>query len=867
MIELKNVCKTYKSKKADNTVALKDISIKFPEKGLVVIFGRSGSGKSTLLHVIGGLDKYDSGDVIINGKSTKDFKESEFDAYRNTYMGFVFQEYNLLDNYSIEQNIKLSLELQHKKPTQEEIQEALKMVELKDISKRKTNELSGGQKQRIAIARALIKNPEIILADEPTGNLDSRTSGQIWTILRKLSEDKLVVVVSHDESAAQKYADRIIEIQDGEIIADNVKEENVENTKKFELKKAKLPFFYSFKMGVGSLFHKKVALVLSVIMLVFSILCFELMLSAYTIDLNNNCIQLLEENGPVNVSINKYKNQVAYVDIIKEQISSLMSETQEDYSKKYESLELDSELIKKIKEDTGLEWNKVYTITDENNLDVSMEYLENNDVINAKLYYYLTNYIESGYSFIETDNMKLINLMGRKPQNEDEVVISGYMADCMIYYGIKAKESKDGEIVDFKPYSYYDLLEKEMYVNICGIDYLKVVGIVDNTAIIREKFGDIKAKKITEVDGEDSEIISQFSGLINHITENELKIYVNSAFINKRRNAETSASSLEYIYKYNEQKYQGDMIAYILTELDVATNEGMKKLANLGYDEVVINEEILNEITYQDYANQYLTQRDNFDSEEAFLVDYLKNNEIIGQTIKTNINSGKTVSDEDKYVEYKIVGVALSSANSTSVHKMYFNKDNIKLLIDSSVKLYTVMTRVTTAEQMKQILKYYPMDNSDIISTSEYSKTILNGVLLSDTIGTIGKYGTVFFLVFSIIILMNFINSSVKFRKKEIGTLRALGCRSVDIIKMFLYESVIMLTVALLITFAIMPNIISNINNFVTTTLMLDIEILAFGIKQVLGVICILFVIVIIANIIPLRRITKMKPIDAILNK
>ena len=203
MIELKNVSKTYKSKKATNTTALNNISIKFPEKGLVFILGKSGSGKSTLLNVIGGLDKYDDGEVIINGKSTKDFKEKDFDAYRNTYMGFIFQEYYLLENYSIEQNIKLPLELQHKKVTEQAIKDALKQVDLEDISKRKTNELSGGQKQRVAIARALIKNPEIILADEPTGNLDTETGEQIWKILKNLSKDKLVIVVSHDDESAE----------------------------------------------------------------------------------------------------------------------------------------------------------------------------------------------------------------------------------------------------------------------------------------------------------------------------------------------------------------------------------------------------------------------------------------------------------------------------------------------------------------------------------------------------------------------------------------------------------------------------------------------------------------------------------------
>ena len=302
MIELKKVSKTYKSKKASNTVALKDISIKFPEKGLVFILGKSGSGKSTLLNVIGGLDKYDDGEVIINGKSTKEFREKDFDAFRNTYMGFIFQEYNLLENYSIEQNIKLALELQHKQATNDEIVNALKQVDLEDISKRKTNELSGGQKQRVAIARALVKNPEIILADEPTGNLDSTTSEQIWDILKKLSMDKLVIVVSHDSESAEKYADRIIKIQDGEIFSDKGKND-INNTPEFKLFNAKLPFFYSFKMGVSNLGHKKVLLLFSLLLIIFSLICFSVMLSAYNYNLNAKTLEMFEEKGSTDVSI------------------------------------------------------------------------------------------------------------------------------------------------------------------------------------------------------------------------------------------------------------------------------------------------------------------------------------------------------------------------------------------------------------------------------------------------------------------------------------------------------------------------------------------------------------------------------------
>ena len=220
MIEIKNIVKTYHPKKGDKVVTLSDVSVKFPETGLVFILGKSGSGKSTLLNVLGGLDTADSGEIIIKGKSSKDFSQSDFDSYRNTYLGFVFQEYNILEDFNVGANVALALKLQGRKATDEEINEILEEVDLAGFGKRKPNELSGGQKQRVAIARALVKNPEIIMADEPTGALDSNTGIQVFDTLKKLSENKLVLVVSHDRDFAEKYGDRVIELKDGKIISD-----------------------------------------------------------------------------------------------------------------------------------------------------------------------------------------------------------------------------------------------------------------------------------------------------------------------------------------------------------------------------------------------------------------------------------------------------------------------------------------------------------------------------------------------------------------------------------------------------------------------------------------------------------------------
>ncbi len=225
MLEIRNVTKIYRSKTGDSVKALDNVSISFPESGMVFLLGKSGSGKSTLLNVIGGLDSCDNGEFIIKGKSSKDFRGSDFDAYRNTFIGFIFQEYNVLDDFSVGANIGLALELQGKKATNDKINAILAEVDLENYAKRKPNELSGGQKQRVAIARALVKDPEIIMADEPTGALDSNTGKQIFDTLKKLSREKLVLVVSHDRDFAEKYADRIIELSDGTVISDVTKHE------------------------------------------------------------------------------------------------------------------------------------------------------------------------------------------------------------------------------------------------------------------------------------------------------------------------------------------------------------------------------------------------------------------------------------------------------------------------------------------------------------------------------------------------------------------------------------------------------------------------------------------------------------------
>lgn len=269
MLEVIDLFKSYSVKKGPKVIAIDHVSLSFPETGLVFVLGRSGAGKSTFLNLVGGLEKADGGEIRIEGKSTKDFKDADYDAYRNTYLGFVFQEYNLLNEYSVKGNLELALSLQGQKSDPSLISQALGEVGLLGYEERKVNELSGGQRQRVAIARALIKNPKVILADEPTGALDSESSLEILHLLKHLSEEKLVIVVTHDQDFTKEFGDRIITFKDGKVLSDETTIETKKSRQKaseLHLRKAHLRLGNSAKMALSSSFSKPVKLVVSILL-------------------------------------------------------------------------------------------------------------------------------------------------------------------------------------------------------------------------------------------------------------------------------------------------------------------------------------------------------------------------------------------------------------------------------------------------------------------------------------------------------------------------------------------------------------------------------------------------------------------------
>ena len=269
MLELKNITKVYHTT-GESVEALKGINLRFRESEFVSILGPSGCGKTTMLNIIGGLDGYTSGDLIINGTSTKEYKDRDWDAYRNHSVGFVFQSYNLIPHQTVLANVEIALTLTgvSKRERRQRAKEALERVGLADQLRKKPSELSGGQMQRVAIARAIVNNPDIVLADEPTGALDTETSVQVMDILKEISKDRLVIMVTHNPDLAQKYSTRIVRMLDGRITDDSspLTDEEVKRelekvqTRKADVHKKKMPsmsFGTSFGLSLKNLFTKK----------------------------------------------------------------------------------------------------------------------------------------------------------------------------------------------------------------------------------------------------------------------------------------------------------------------------------------------------------------------------------------------------------------------------------------------------------------------------------------------------------------------------------------------------------------------------------------------------------------------------------
>lgn len=855
MIELKNVNKTYKSRKSTNTKALNDVSLNFDDKGMTFILGKSGSGKSTLLNIIGGLDKYDTGDMLVLGKSTKDFNQKDFDSYRNTYVGFVFQEFNILEDYDVYENIVLALQLQQKEIDNDKINKLLEKLELVEFKHRKVNELSGGQKQRVAIARALIKEPKIILADEPTGNLDSATGKQVMNLLKEISKEKLVIIVSHDNESANIYGDRIIQISDGNIIDDTkANEKIISDSNNYETIKSKLPFKESFKLGIGSLRHKKIRLCFTIILTIFSLLFLSIIdtLSSYNVNLAHS--KLLKDRNEQFIQVEKY-----YL------------HSNDDYVVNKNKIILEQNDINDIKNRINKKTSIVYQVKND------YGYKNIYDVFNIPSEFdgYSYSYGNLDLEIVEDSTfeyVKKFNLIGKMPQANDEIVISNVVANLIIEAGI----TPYNEEKLYYPKDYQELINSNKIYRFGEDGQVKIVGIINYDL---DKYETAIEKQNKPINGqinwtiEEKKLFMEYSAKLNNVYN---KIFVLEGFVDALNTKNDLPLNSDYHYKLISDDikiWQEGMAIYpslVNNELEYYDGEKWIKTNDLNKNEIILNVKQLEAFNYRDYREKltkYINQnlgKNQLELEKEFFAEYIKELDIVGSTVTLKAINNSDTSMIEEFKELDVIGI--TGLVTTSENYYYVSRELMSKYEVASFPVTSILVLEDNQQEFKKLMDEFPHDES-LSLKSTYSYDVNDMIRTVNVLKKIAFYIAIVLVVFTIVLMVNFMFSSISYRKKEIGILRGLGARSVDVVKIFLWEGIVISTISFVLASLGLVLVTNLLNDVIMSGTDLLLTPFIITLRQFIMILIFVYAIVFISSVIPIRKIAKMKPIDAILKK
>ena len=836
MIEFRNVNKIYKTKNGVETKALNNINLKIGNKGMVFITGKSGSGKSTMLNLLGGLDNVTSGELLTNNQNISNFKNKQYDSYRNTYIGFVFQEFNILEEYNVYENINLALKLQNKKSSKEEIDNLLNKLGLENLGGRKPNELSGGQKQRVAIARALIKNPKIILADEPTGNLDQTSSKQIFELLKEISKEKLVIVVSHDMEAAATYADRIIELKDGQIIHDTnpaieIKEES------FNLTKSKLPFSYAFKMALKSLKVKPFKLFMTCILTAMSLIFMGFTINCYLFNEPEFIAKTLNDNDKHVYSISK---------------------TKYDGDGGSYPTPLTDKDVKEIEKITGSTVSKGYNLKN-NEYPLEFEFPEDsNDRPDYYIRYpYINNFIE-----LEDDRIPG-EIIGNLPATDRELVIHKYLAEYIIKYGVIDSENKV-----YKPSSIQALVNEKHQIKL-GDNLITISGVVTDNNEPLEKYKD--GSNIYNKD------LKTFYSDIYVATSSN--VYVNG-FTKTAKLNNTAVNLLDGIFiekendKTNETgEWSGESNFKNIKDnaKEVITKDGLKIINTLTKNEVVLSVKAMQKIdsNYEQGLNNYLKQNMNIPyniAVQTYTQNYMQKENF--NNIKLNLHDNREGIKENRIVQ--IVGIIIDE--NSYISNDYAKEYDIQTKYLNSLFVYD--DDLNHLIKMFNTFKYYNMPDTSSegveytynvygVSENDLSEIINTYIILKKYILIV----SLVFTVFAILLFSNFIGISISYSKKQIGILKALGARNKDTLKIFAYEALIIGIISWFISIIGWNYICDLLNKSMFESAYYTLNGFVKSSFIPIGMFVFTIIISVIITAISIRKTNKIKPIDAILNR
>ena len=914
MLETKELVKIYKPKKGVPVTALDKVSLKFPDKGMVFLLGKSGSGKSTLLNVLGGLDSYDGGEIIIKGVSSKNFKQQHLDSYRNTYVGFIFQEYNVLDEFSVGANIALAIELQNRKASDGEINDILKQVDLEGFGNRKPNELSGGQKQRVAIARALVKKPQIIMADEPTGALDSNTGRQVFDTLKKLSETKLVIVVSHDREFAEQYADRIIELSDGVVVSDveldtalaaeeektvpqfhdnivevpcgyHLTEQDREEINAYieKLKEGSLEITVSRKNQSAKRFVKtdtskiksedgsQFKLIKSKLPLknAFKIgasglkhkkirLVFTILLSCIAFGLFGLSDTFGAYNHIKTCTNSLVDSEVKYLSVAK---SKKIDNNGNYYWRDY-GYKISENNLTEISKGVGVPMHGVYTPA---NSDLSFDAQTNPEVEITETEYNIYSRAFSGFAEINDsviNNMGFKLLAGTLPDGtRDEIAVSEYIFEIF-----KKAEYFDGETYNTAK----DGTKTPIYQKINEVNDL-----IGKTITLNNVKYTITAVIDTGFD------ISRYTSLT------------------EKKDHQTKAEQMVDYVLYNEFCSSS---AYSYAGLIMVGSEKMEKLISERPPMSEITEGYINFYSPTDnYSvdSNYMATFDDIKGENIIWIDGEKktlgekeiiatldvinpyNEELGSEAFAKSLKSKNTLSaweynfyNDENTEGWKLVGIIdnVTEGNKSKLNSTLVTSDSVfKKYTEGSDKIYSfaVGAMPEDKEEVRSAVAYCYREDSNIRYQVQNSVTFeLDSV--NDALKIMSKYFFwigIGFAAFAALMLANFIGTSISYKKQEIGILRAIGSRSNDVFRIFFAESFIIAMINFVLSSIGVFVVTVIINQLMRTEVGILITILSFGIRQLVLLLAVSIFVAFIASFLPVKRIASKRPIDAIRNR
>ena len=859
MLRLEKITKEYIT--GDSKVeALKGITLEFRKSEFVSILGQSGCGKTTLLNIIGGLDKYTTGDLIINGKSTKEFKDKDWDAYRNHSVGFVFQSYNLIPHQTILSNVELALTLSgvSKKERRNRAIDALKQVGLGEQINKRPNQLSGGQMQRVAIARALVNDPEIILADEPTGALDTGTSVQIMEILKEISKDRLIIMVTHNPDLAEKYSSRIIKILDGKITDDSnpyskEEEKNEDRTSKAN-SKVSMSFFTALSLSLNNLMTKKGRTILTSFAGSIGIIGIALILS-----LSNGMQAYINRVEEDTLSSYPITIQEETIDI-SSMMTSLMGENNQN-----ENIEENKVYSKNIINDM---LSTVSTKINNNNLEEFKKYLDDenskiNEYINAIQYSYnldLNIYKEEKDKIVKVNPSQVFSKigMGEMIEARDNSMM-GSMA--LVQSEVWTELLDNEELLK----SQYDVLAgklPEKYNEVVLVadqnnrisDYtLYSLGLLDQDEL-EEKYEKIE-------DGEEVEESEEKEYSYDEILNTSFKLLLNADYYKRENDVWMDKSEDE---------------DYIKEKLKDA--EEIKIVGIVKQNEESAATEVSSVIGYTKELKEYVIEKTN----EADIVKEQKKNKDI------NVFTGTKFPKEDSKEfdfsslsnEQKMYMASLSQEELAKLMSQYTENANAtyegnleKLgVVDidnpSSINIYP--KDFDSKEKITNCIEEYNQKQREngkeenVITYTDIVGTMMNSV---STIIDAISYILIAFVAISLIVSSIMIGIityiSVLERTKEIGILRSIGASKKDISRVFNAETFIIGLCAGILGIGVTLLLNIPINMIIKS--IADIS----GIAKLPTIGAIILVVIsmlltIIAGLIPAKMASKKDPVEAL---